>query len=404
MLADVAIRYPDPQVRVLAADRVRVAAGQLLPNDPAAMLNDLVQDVRRLVPEDRLLARDCQRYQEMTRWPKQPRCGAAIRCVVVICASWSGVSTCLTNVEWVSAAGSQEAAYVAGYEDNVLTLVRLPFLPSISERTVVSWPVSPSLVGAPVLLCPDPYEQAPLIAQVVGAAGEPPSPVLRCHRCISRTSAFGGGQFLTPRTRGVARSSDSLTWVVDQENDELALHCYSPAGRLLESHMLPCLPRAPGVGMGDAVNSRIRAKCRDDHPRVPGGTGPCCVHQARCPLDVIRMQSRVLDISVPPDDHPLCAIVRCRHEVVASGTIRPKTAWSCLTTRCWPPCAVVRATVTSSWQMASDFDVYVRGDGNFGLMATGTRLPGHSLWPSCRRGNPIRSSSCAVTERPSCST
>ena len=37
LLADVAIRYPDPQVRVLAADRVRVAAGHLLAEDSAGM-------------------------------------------------------------------------------------------------------------------------------------------------------------------------------------------------------------------------------------------------------------------------------------------------------------------------------------------------------------------------------
>ena len=33
--------------------------------------------------------------------------------------------------------------------------------------------------------------------------------------------------------------------------------------------------------------------------------------------DVMRMKSQVLEILLPPDDYPHCAIVRCQHEVVA---------------------------------------------------------------------------------------
>ena len=86
------------------------------------------------MPEDRLLARDCQRYQEMARQAKAARVagGNPVRHRDMWRLVWSFQLP--TNAVWVSAAGSQDTAYVAGYEGNMFVLVRLPFSPSIAGK------------------------------------------------------------------------------------------------------------------------------------------------------------------------------------------------------------------------------------------------------------------------------
>ena len=370
LLADVALRYPDPQVRVLAADRVRVAAGHLLAADSGGDAGDLVQDVRRLVPQDRLLARDCQRYQEVGRQVKAARSrrGNSVRQRDMCQLVWSFQLP--KNVVWVSAAGSQQAAYVAGYQGNLCVMVRVPFAPSVSEQTVASWPVSPSLVGAPVLLCPDPYEQAPLLVQVVGAARETPSTHYSATDVTPRRTSVGGDPFFTPRTRGIARSPDFVTWLVDQERDELVLRNYSPEGRLLGSSAVR-LP--PGVlGNAPAAVEYVPSAASSTHVYLAVHDCVVCIRRS-IRVEVLRMKSQVLDIFVPPCDYPTCAIVRCQGEVVALWHDPAENRVELIDDTM--SAAMCGCTREDRIVLADGhrFDLYARRDREFELVVTGTR-------------------------------
>jgi tetratricopeptide (TPR) repeat protein len=60
-LSTLATKYPAPEVQALAADRTRVRTAVVLGGSPAHSAR-LTQALARLVPADRLLGRDCQRF------------------------------------------------------------------------------------------------------------------------------------------------------------------------------------------------------------------------------------------------------------------------------------------------------------------------------------------------------
>ncbi|MBI1246253.1 hypothetical protein GC197_00225 [bacterium] len=70
-LSENAILYPDREVKKLAADTARVTASRILTTNAVTDTDRVLRAVRRLVPEDRLLSRDCLRYGQ-ARSPRLP--------------------------------------------------------------------------------------------------------------------------------------------------------------------------------------------------------------------------------------------------------------------------------------------------------------------------------------------
>jgi len=84
-LADVACDYPEARIRGQTADATRVVAARVLASPADTDVRSVVQNVRRLAPEDRLLGRDVARYIDrptVTPAPAVP--DARIRDVVVV--------------------------------------------------------------------------------------------------------------------------------------------------------------------------------------------------------------------------------------------------------------------------------------------------------------------------------
>lgn len=64
LLASNAVEYPDQTVQELSADRARVAVSTCIAGHTANNQTRLASAISRLVPADRLLSRDCQRYSD----------------------------------------------------------------------------------------------------------------------------------------------------------------------------------------------------------------------------------------------------------------------------------------------------------------------------------------------------
>jgi len=69
-LSATATGYPDRRVKHLAADATRVVASKLLVNYRTIDRSRILQALRRLEPDDRLLARDCLRFGQPRKDPK----------------------------------------------------------------------------------------------------------------------------------------------------------------------------------------------------------------------------------------------------------------------------------------------------------------------------------------------
>ena len=67
LFCDIPSKYPDAGVGRDAADAARVLAAKHLPQAPATEISQVTVAIRKLVPSDRLLGRDCRRFARRTR-------------------------------------------------------------------------------------------------------------------------------------------------------------------------------------------------------------------------------------------------------------------------------------------------------------------------------------------------
>lgn len=184
LVAAQALGYADTSVCEHAADRTRIVAADRL--EGARLTADetrrIALAVARLVPADRLLARDAQRWLKQRLQPR-----AAVKPIGKLGAKLSLEREFQLSrfVDWNAAVGTDDALYVAGYRDRDVELVRVSWRGAMDPRwqeraprsqgleladspTGEAWRVEPKFVGRPILLAADPYGEAPTLVHVLG--------------------------------------------------------------------------------------------------------------------------------------------------------------------------------------------------------------------------------------------
>jgi hypothetical protein len=122
VLTEAARTYPNSLVRGTVADTVRVMAAARLKLSPREESQVLLEAVRRLAPEDRLLERDCQRF--LGQPPRPPAAARAAPAGKMLQARLVQEIR-LPRAEYVGADATDELYYVAGYSgDRRLHVVR----------------------------------------------------------------------------------------------------------------------------------------------------------------------------------------------------------------------------------------------------------------------------------------
>jgi tetratricopeptide (TPR) repeat protein len=119
VLAGLATRYPDAGVRDLAADATRLIAAERLPVGDIQEVDLLTKAVARLVPADRLLNRDAQRFASQRRAPP-PRIAPRPPPV-----PWRlACEFSLPPGDWRAAVSEGDCFFAAGYRGIELHVVR----------------------------------------------------------------------------------------------------------------------------------------------------------------------------------------------------------------------------------------------------------------------------------------
>ena len=237
VLAEVARGYPDAAIQHLAADQTRVLAGRLLVSSHRKFSGKLLDAIGKLVPEDRLLQRDRQRFTRFTK-AEPRRANSAGGSTLRLSQNW--LFELPQEATWSIASSNGEACYFAGYDDQRLCVVRLPWGASLGELEQVQWPIPAGLRGQPILLCPDPRCQARVLIHVVG--GRALALATRQYRAtdtVPHERPIGPHRDFTLDTCGVDRSPDGLTWVVAGIAETLSLAAYSPDEQLMSACPLP---------------------------------------------------------------------------------------------------------------------------------------------------------------------
>ncbi len=215
-----ACTYPSPEVQSRAADQTRLlVAERLATNLSEDETRRLMLAVRRLVPEDRLLARDGHRYLAKRRLvsatasPRKP----SSRPLSVGPAS-PIVEIQLPSLEWHTAVTSGEALFAAGYRDRECVVVRTDWHGATPDEPIgLKWNAA-SHAGRPVVLAADPLAPGGVI--VHSLHGQPlPHP-----RTFGATDHFpssvvvGSHRGLCDETVGIACGDGGTSYVVNYQN------------------------------------------------------------------------------------------------------------------------------------------------------------------------------------------
>ncbi|MCA9075770.1 MAG: tetratricopeptide repeat protein [Planctomycetaceae bacterium] len=154
-LVEAAVGYPDDNVQTFAADIARVTTSRVLKRRRVHS-KPLLDALRRLAPDDRLLDRDCHRYEHANKL-------ARIRKPLPVQSGSRGVVSFIPEkVNSLHLEGgdlqvcrlTQRAAYVAGYHKNRLLLYRKDWSPTGRPSTRVFWRMD-SWTQLPILLAVD---------------------------------------------------------------------------------------------------------------------------------------------------------------------------------------------------------------------------------------------------------
>jgi tetratricopeptide (TPR) repeat protein len=326
VLVRVAHDYSDKAIQHQAADQVRSLAGELLAGSRATNAPQLLRAIAELVPEDRLLQRDCQRYTRLTCSARRAR--ADLRPALRLYPNW--IFDLPANTTWRAAASDEQAWYFAGYHRQRLIVIRVPSLTitAAKERLQWSvdtitedeedearerhcedfeqlqWPVPSGLHGQPILLCPDPRRQAGLLLHAVGG------PPLATTQKFRETDRIAGGQLIGPHrgftcdTVSVARSLDGITWLANVADNTLSQAAYAPDEQRLGTCELPYFLA------GQVPAGPIPVLAGLTHVILGFGNALCCLKRG-FGMEMIRLPSPVRALYAPPDEYPQYSVVTC---------------------------------------------------------------------------------------------
>ncbi len=243
IFAQTATIYPDAAVGATAADATRTLAGARLRQASAEEKQRLLEAVRRLVPADRLLGRDCQRFLRprvrpavSPAQPATPKRGPAPAVSPSLPLTRIREIKLSDKVHWQAAVSAGNVFYAAGYEGRNL-VVEQGFWDGTHVRLESwLWERLP-LHHGPILLAPDPRGRQPLVVCVVGGPPLPQQPFPLADPLLGVVRA-GTPSWIPRDTIAVQRTESGMTHALQRQAGGLVLHFFDFQDQPLGSRAL----------------------------------------------------------------------------------------------------------------------------------------------------------------------
>ena len=225
-LAQVATKYPDDEVRQIAAETTRQIVSARLAAGREYEAEKLLAALQALVPGDRLLDRDCRRYQAKNDKTRRihtnlkPAIGDGQLPRLV-------KSFRLPQAEWKVAATSGEEFYAAGFFRRSLIVVRGRWDGSVQLPVGEPWIIREEHRSRPILLAADPQGLEKLFVHLASQC-----PARELHFPATDTFPFplavGSHRSFTHGAAGIccASSRSVLVLEADLENLEADVSCF----------------------------------------------------------------------------------------------------------------------------------------------------------------------------------
>jgi tetratricopeptide (TPR) repeat protein len=367
VLARQACDYPDAAVRERAADRTRtVVADRLGARLEETEVARLVAAVGRLVPNDRLLARDGHRYTaEHRRRQVQPhgpsfhlQCARELR---------------LPSLDWRAATATDEAIFLAGFRGCELVVLRTDWRGAEPDEPIgAKWDIHPGHVENPILLAADPTGNESLLVHVIGA---PVLPHLRWFKVSDRFSTpMGAGPHsgVSGLTYAACRSGRETLHVIDfGEDASLVAHAYLSRAQLGGVSSIDLLKLKAVQG---EVRYPLPVAMRDETLCVGIGQSLCSAH-LRHGLKTLETPHSITQlVASPPHTRSRLAVAMQQGGLLLWGDDprAPRAPFASEMDR--PQIALTRdGTLVAA--SAEEVDLYATGEGRLRLRGR-TRGPG----------------------------
>ena len=256
VLAQVAESYPDRRLQHSAADAARVVTSRALISRHSAG-RALLGSIALLVPQDRLLERDCRRYTRSTLPRPKPAAFPTIDRGHVVPELVRRIPL-PGPTEWVTAASTPNGFYLAGYRARELVLVRGAWREPEAPLTEVSWK-SRLLSGAPLLMSVD--ESSPIAVRLLIPGGPPlPPRSLPPGASYSNHVSAETPGWLSDDTIGMD-AAGGVTWAV--EAPQFAIKAFDRIGQPIALRGLP-LPALMEISGGSRPSDPVPVHVRED--------------------------------------------------------------------------------------------------------------------------------------------
>jgi len=236
VLADTAEKYPDRSVQTQAADCTRAIVSRQLPAASESDGRRLLSAVRRLVPEDRLLGRDCQRYLQprpVSRKPRAARPRARRKSPTLV----HTIQLPGRDISWKKATWCGETIFVAGRSYDKLILARCSWRQA--DAPGKTWSMVPRLSESPIILAVHPQNDNFVLVHVVGG------PVLTTEHVFPptdecpKTASSGAIRGMSRDVVAAARTAHGITWLVESRARRLTLVAVGPRGEQVSTETVP---------------------------------------------------------------------------------------------------------------------------------------------------------------------
>jgi tetratricopeptide (TPR) repeat protein len=372
-LALEARNYPEPDVRIQAADQTRVVAAGRLASAGADDVQRIVQAVGRLVPEDLLLARDGQRFVRQRSRPRPRLIPARPAGTLVVQRELR-----LPGLDWRAAVSIDGGLVAAGYRDNHVVLFRAAWSDgALDEPAGRPWFVEPRQAGATILLAAHPSDWSPLVTHVLGNDHLSNLRVFAADDRFPKAMTAGSHRGLSAASVGMAYGSRDALYVADFHPDgALVVNAYLSADAqmlgLLALDLKSLIPAA------EELIAPLPLLVREQTLYLGAGQYLCIQGQQQG-TDTLELPQRIEQLAASaPHTRPRLAIgmaeggsllwgetVGAKQTPFASGMPRPKIAFT-----------------RGGWLIAAgehDLEVYRTGNGQLQLHARETNRVGEPL-------------------------
>jgi tetratricopeptide (TPR) repeat protein len=231
-LARLATRYPSPEVQMLAADRTRVKiAGALA--IAGEHRRRLVNAISQLVPADKLLSRDCQRFLMQQSARISPRVVKPARpnkkCELV------KEFKLPDGVAWRSLVSGGDSFIAAGFRDRDLILVQGRWDGALQQPSRAPWRVAAQFAGSPILLEADRAAIRQVFVHVPGCAPFDTARVFPATDQFCDAVTAQSHPALSAHTLAMSCCPAGPFWQISSQNQRIVLSQYQSDGQLVST-------------------------------------------------------------------------------------------------------------------------------------------------------------------------